>query len=247
MLRFSLRALACLVPLLAGAEFALAQPELDARLLVASPLTIENEPALLARMTALAEPAYATHCAACHGADFKGREGVPDLSDYDWLWGITGSEPTASEPVFEIMQTILYGVRDRNCSEDVKRYGACPDTRYSEMPAYSELGFTPAQIDDLVQYVLMLSGADFDAAAVERAQGDSGLCAECHGPEGYGYKPFGGPDLTDSVWLYGGTQEQIRASIAAGRLGTCPPWAGTLDAVTIKALAVLLYRKSQGY
>jgi len=222
-------------------------PAMDERLLLASPNTIDAEPELLAYMTSLAEPAYSRHCASCHGADLAGRDGIPNLADYDWLWGITGSEPTASEPVFEIMQTILYGIRDRNCPDDVKQYGACPDTRYSEMPAYRELGFTDAQIDDLVQYVLMLSGQDHDAAAVERAASITGLCAECHAADGYGYKPFGGPDLTDAVWLYGGTPQQIRASIADGRLGVCPPWAGTLDAATIKALAVYLYRKSQGY
>ncbi|MGV3592188.1 MAG: c-type cytochrome [Gammaproteobacteria bacterium] len=222
-------------------------PEMDERLLLASPTTIDADPVLLAYMTTLAEPAYRTHCASCHGDDLAGRDGVPNLADYDWLWGITGAEPTSSEPMFEIMQTILYGIRDRDCPDDVKSYGACPDTRYSEMPAYKDLGFTDAQIDDLVQYVLMLSGQDHDAAAVERASANSGLCAECHAADGYGYKPFGGPDLTDSVWLYGGTPQAIRASIADGRLGVCPPWAATLDAATIKALAVYLYRKSQGY
>lgn len=221
--------------------------EMDERLLLASPNTIEADSALLDYMTALAEPAYSAHCASCHGADLAGREGVPNLADYDWLWGVTGSEPTASEPVFEIMQTILYGIRDRDCPDDVKQYGACPDTRYSEMPAYKELGFTDAQIDDLVQYVLMLSGQEHDADAAARASSLSGVCAECHGADGYGYKPFGGPDLTDSVWLYGGTPQAIRASIANGRMGVCPPWAGTLDAATIKALAVFIYRKAQGY
>jgi cytochrome c oxidase cbb3-type subunit 3 len=172
---------------------------------------------------------------------------IPNLADYDWLWGITGSEPTASEPMFEIMQTILYGIRDRDCADAVKRYGACPDTRYSEMPAYKALDFSDRDIDDLVQYVLMLSAQDFDATAVERAAPHAMLCAECHGPDSYGYKPYGGPDLTDAVWLYGGTAEKIRETIANGRLGTCPPWASKLDAVTIKALSVYLYRKSQGY
>lgn len=241
-----LKALSCAVMMLAFAPALRAQAPLDARLLLASPTTIENDAALLEHMTHLAETAYTTHCAACHGVDFTGSEGIPNLADYDWLWGITGSEPTASEPVFEIMQTILYGIRDRDCADEVKRYGACPDTRYSEMPAYRALGFTEDQIDDLVQYVMMLSGRPFDAPAVARAGANTSLCAECHGADGYGYKPFGGADLTDTVWLYGGTQEKIRASIADGRMGSCPPWAGTLDAAAIKAMAVYLYRKSQG-
>jgi cytochrome c oxidase cbb3-type subunit 3 len=221
--------------------------QLNERLLLASPTMIEADAALLDYMTALAEPAYASNCASCHGADLAGRDGVPNLADYDWLWGVTGAEPTSIEPVFEIMQTILYGIRDRDCPDDVKQYGACPDTRYSEMPAYKELGFTEAQVDDLVQYVLMLAGQDHDADAATRAAGFSGVCAECHGADGYGYKPFGGPDLTDAVWLYGGTPQAIRTSIADGRLGVCPPWANKLDAATIKALAVYIYRKGQGY
>lgn len=228
-----------------GALFA--QSALDESLLLASPTTVEADPALLAHMTTLAESAYGRHCVGCHGADFAGGPGIPNLIDYDWLWGVSGSEPTASEPVFEIMQTILYGIRDRACDDAVKRYGACPDTRYSEMPAYRELGFNDAQIEDLVDYVLMLSGQEHNAAAVERAAGTAVLCVECHGVDGYGYKPFGGPDLTDSIWLYGGTRASIRDSIANGRLGSCPPWAGTLNAVTIKALALYLYRESQGY
>ncbi len=60
-----------------------AQPDLDERLLLASPSTIDADPALLAHMTELAEPAYAANCASCHGANFAGSAGVPNLADYD--------------------------------------------------------------------------------------------------------------------------------------------------------------------
>jgi cytochrome c oxidase cbb3-type subunit 3 len=228
---------------------ALAQSDLNERFLLASPTTIEETPELMDHMTQLAEGALGTHCASCHGADLKGSKGIPDLTDYDWLWGVTGAETTTTEPVFEIMQTILYGIRDRDCSDDVKRYGACPDTRYSEMPAYGgpDIGFSADEINDLIEYVYMLSGQDFDAAAIERAAENISLCAECHTAEGLGYKPYGGPDLTDGVWLYGGSRDEIRDVLTNGRLGTCPPWAAKLDFVTIKALAVYLYRKSLGY
>ncbi len=243
--RFSVSVVVLTVLLIPGMAFA--QAELDQRFLLASPNTIETDPALLEHMTTLAEGAYGAHCAGCHGADFTGGNGIPDLSDFDWLWGVTGSESTTIEPMFEIMQTILYGIRDRNCADEIKRYGACPDTRYSEMPAYQEVGLSDAEIDDLVEYVFMLSGQEYSADAVARAAPQSELCAECHGPEGYGYKPYGGPDLTDSVVLYGGTREEIRETLAKGRLGSCPPWVSTLDLVTIKALSVYLYRKSVGY
>ena len=71
-------------------------------------------------------------------------------------------------------------------------------------------------------------------------------CVECHGPEGMGYKPYGGPDLTDDIWIYGKDRGSITASISAGRMGRCPAWVNKLDAATIKSLAVYIWRKVQG-
>jgi cytochrome c oxidase cbb3-type subunit 3 len=220
-----------------------AQPRLDEALLLASPTTINADAALTQHMNTLAQSAISEYCAACHGADLQGQIGVPNLVDYEWLWGVTGLEMTSVEPVLKIMQTILYGVRDSNCPEETKRYGGCPDTRYSEMPGY---GTITAQVDDLVEYVLDLAGEEADAEAVARAEPLKDICTECHGPEGYGDKVYGGPDLTDSVWLYGNTREQLRDVIGNGRKGTCPAWGQRLDPVTIKALAVYLYNKSMG-
>lgn len=223
-----------------------AQSDLNERLLLASPGTIAADTGLASQMNMLAEAAVSQHCAGCHGADLQGKEGVPSLVDYEWLWGVTGMEMTAAEPVMQIMQTILYGVRDTDCDDATKRYGACPDTRFSEMPGYGTLGFTGQQVDDLVDYVFDLAGEAADAAAIARVAGITGLCAECHGEEGYGVKMYGGPDLTDAVWLYGSSREQVRDVIFNGRKGVCPPWAQRLDAATIKALAVYLYDKSMG-
>lgn len=219
----------------------------DERLVLASPEVIAADPALTAHMEDLATQAIAGHCAACHGADLTGRVGVPNLVDFDWNWGVTGFEMTQSEAVFEIMQTILYGVRNADCPDDIKRYGGCPDTRFSQMPGYGELGFTDAQLNGLVDYVLSLGGNDHDAAAVESVSGLTGLCAECHGEDGSGYKPFGGPNLTDDTWLYGSTREQILDVIANGRTGSCPAWNDTLSAATIKALSVYIYNRSMGF
>ena len=216
-------------------------------LLVASHTTIESDPQLLGLVNALAESAIADHCAACHGEDLTGGEGVPSLVDYEWIWGVTGYEVTATEPIHQIMQTVLYGIRDRDCPDETKRYGACPDTRYSEMPAYRMLGLDETQLEGLTDYVLGLAGQEHDAGAAEQVADLTGLCVECHGEGGLGYKPYGGPDLTDDVWLYGSSREAVFASIADGRMGTCPPYWDTLDAATIKALGVYLYRKSIGY
>ena len=50
-------------------------------------------------------------------------------------------------------------------------------------------------------------------------------CAQCHASDGGGSRGF--PNLTDLEWLWGGSPEQIKTSIAEGRLGVMPPW-GTL-------------------
>ncbi|MDT8397704.1 MAG: c-type cytochrome [Pseudomonadales bacterium] len=223
------------------------QTELADRLLRASPNVIAADPDLLAYMTATAEEAVAGHCASCHGANLQGQVGVPNLVDVDWLWEITGYEMTSVEPVMALQQTILYGVRNTACAEEIKQYGGCPDTRFSEMPGYGIDRFSPEQVDDLTAYVLSLSTPVEDDEAVARGRSLWPVCTECHGAEGYGDKSFGGPDLTDAVWLYGGEREQIHDVIFNGRRGYCPPWADVLPPASIKALAVYIYRQASRF
>ena len=47
-------------------------------------------------------------------------------------------------------------------------------------------------------------------------------CAQCHGSDAGGAKGF--PNLTDGDWLYGGSPENIKASIVNGRGGVMPPF-----------------------
>lgn len=65
-------------------------------------------------------------------------------------------------------------------------------------------------------------------------------CAQCHGSDARGSKGF--PNLTDGDWLYGGAPEQIKETIAKGRMGNMPPMAaavGTPDDVKNVAHYVL--------
>jgi cytochrome c oxidase cbb3-type subunit 3 len=47
-------------------------------------------------------------------------------------------------------------------------------------------------------------------------------CAQCHGSDAGGSKGF--PNLTDGDWLYGGSPENIKATIVNGRGGVMPPF-----------------------
>jgi cytochrome c oxidase cbb3-type subunit 3 len=51
-------------------------------------------------------------------------------------------------------------------------------------------------------------------------------CSGCHGPEGKGDI---GPDLTDSEWRYGGTDEDLLETISNGRPGGMPSWKSELS------------------
>ncbi|MCK9511412.1 MAG: cytochrome-c oxidase, cbb3-type subunit III [Pigmentiphaga sp.] len=51
-------------------------------------------------------------------------------------------------------------------------------------------------------------------------------CAQCHGSDARGSRGY--PNLTNAAWLYGGTAEALRTSIAKGRHGFMPPQAAAV-------------------
>jgi cytochrome c oxidase cbb3-type subunit 3 len=57
-------------------------------------------------------------------------------------------------------------------------------------------------------------------------------CAQCHASDGGGSRGF--PSLTDMEWLWGGTPEAIKTSIAEGRMGVMPPWGQLLGEQGVK-------------
>ncbi len=71
-------------------------------------------------------------------------------------------------------------------------------------------------------------------------------CASCHGPDGKGKQDQGAPNLADEIWLYGGSKPAIVESIRTGRGGMMPAWAGRLDPVTLKSLAVYVHSLGGG-
>lgn len=168
---------------------------------------------------------FADNCAACHGADAHGSRGFPNLTDTDWLYG--------GEPA-QIVETITNG-----------RLSVQGGTK---MPAWGEaLGAQGVQ--EVANYVLTLSGRKLSEADQKLA--DAGAekfvqCAACHGPEGRGNTAMGAPNLTDTVWLFGGNKEAIVETITKGRNGHMPAWKDTLGEEKIHLVAAYVYSLSQG-
>jgi cytochrome c oxidase cbb3-type subunit III len=167
--------------------------------------------------------AFADNCAPCHGLGGAGQGFYPTLADDAWLWGGT---------LDAVEQTILYGVRSDH-----------PDTRFNEMPAFGVMEILGrSEVSDVAEHVLAISGQEHDQAAAERGGAIfAEQCAACHGETGAGMQELGGPDLTDQLWLYGGTKSEIMQQIYAPRHGVMPAWAGRLDPQTIKSLAVYVH------
>jgi cytochrome c oxidase cbb3-type subunit 3 len=189
---------------------------------------IRNSPDLLRFAMAGGAAAFQTNCGPCHGRGAQGFTGYPNLNDDDWLWG--GS-------IFDLHKTISNGVRSDH-----------KETRASQMPRYGvDKLMDDGQINDAAEFVLSLTGKSSDPIAVARGQKVfAEQCASCHGPEGKGQQEQGAPNLTDDIWLYGGTRPAIVESIRTGRGGMMPAWAGRLDPVTIKALTVYVHSLGGG-
>lgn len=190
---------------------------------------IPDRPDLLAAAKAGGRAAFQVNCVQCHGSGAAGSAGYPNLNDDDWLWG--GSLP-------EIQKTITDGIRQPDHDQ----------TRMSQMPSFGRDGLlTSAQINDAASYVRSLSGREQASAASARgAQVFADNCGVCHGPAGKGLREFGAPNLSDAIWLYGGSREAVVNSIVNAHAGVMPAWKGRLDPVTIKMLAVYVHSLGGG-
>jgi len=189
---------------------------------------IRRSPELYNFALAGGRSAFAENCAPCHGPGGGGTKGFPNLADDDWLWG---------GDVASILRTVSYGVRNANA-----------DSRQSQMPRFGADGMlTAAQINDVAEYVLSLSGASRDAAAAGRGAGIfNDNCVACHGENGKGNREVGAPNLTDGIWLYGGDKAALVQTIAYSRSGNMPAWSERLDPATVKMLALYVHSLGGG-
>ena len=192
---------------------------------------IPSEPELLSYANSLGASAYASHCASCHGADLKGKKGVPNLSDNIWLYDYGRIQ--------DIEKTILYGIRSGNSKAH----------NVTDMPPLGRSKtITVPEIKDVMAFVRSLktnAGDPEVLARGERIFQDKGVCYDCHSRDGTGVSDYGAPNLTDDDWIYGGDDESVYKSIYDGRHGQCPAWIGKLSFPTIRALAVYIHSMSE--
>ena len=103
-----------------------------------------------------------------------------------------------------------------------------------------------AGIDNMVRYVKSLSGlSEADAGAMSSQPMFTALCSACHGVDGTGNPLFGAPNLTDAIWLYGSSDETVRATITEGRSGVMPAHGELLGENKTKILAAYVKSLSQ--
>jgi cytochrome c oxidase cbb3-type subunit 3 len=166
---------------------------------------------------AMGERMFLTYCSQCHGSDARGARGFPNLTDNDWLWG---GEPQA------ILTSILEG-----------RNGVMP-------PMGAAVG-GPEGVKEVANYVLSLSGATHDARLAEAGKAKFAACAACHGPEAKGNPALGAPNLTDKVWLHGGSLASISEQIDRGRNNLMPAHKDFLGPERSRLIAAYVWSLSQ--
>ncbi|CAH9057989.1 Cbb3-type cytochrome c oxidase subunit CcoP2 [Pseudoalteromonas holothuriae] len=163
---------------------------------------------------------FSQNCAQCHGSDARGGIGFPNLTDKDWLYG--GSPD-------KIKETLLIG-----------RVAAMPPWK----AALGEQG-----VKEMTAYVLSLSGRKVNQKDADAGKAKFAMCAACHGMDGKGSVahnlPFGAPNLTDNIWLYGGSQRAVEETLNNGRAGVMPAWKDILGEEKVHLLTAYVYSLSQ--
>lgn len=162
---------------------------------------------------------FLQNCAQCHGSDARGQRGFPNLTNNDWQWGGTPEK---------IKETLLYG-------------------RKAAMPGFKD-ALGEQGIREMTAFVLSLSGRTVNQRDAEAGQAKFAMCAACHGNDGKGSVahnlPFGAPNLTNNIWLYGGSAADVTETLVQGRYGEMPAFRHTLGEDKVHILTAYVYRLS---
>jgi len=177
-----------------------------------------------------AKAVYGDSCAACHGAGGEGAEALfPVLADDDWLYG--GDIDTIIESI--------------------------TDGRMGDMPAHAG-DLETAQIEALADFVIALPKGE--ATDQGWALFDEAGCMGCHGDNAKGgflnddtYS--GAANLTDQVWRFGSSREDVLRTINSGvnqedvagtHSAIMPAFGAKLTAEQIKILAIKVHAMGGG-
>lgn len=189
---------------------------------------IAKDAELMQFVTSAGKTLFSDNCAACHQAGGQGLVGfAPNLTDDHWQYG---------ESYEQIEETIRLG-------------------RRGYMPPFKDV-VSDAEITELANYVLSLSGEPHDAASASAGEalfrGDKAACYICHGENAQGRTELGSANLTDKIWLWAnipeikdaeGKFQAIRTVIAGGlSRGVMPPWEGRLKPEQIKLLTLYVHQ-----
>ncbi|MDR9826837.1 cytochrome-c oxidase, cbb3-type subunit III [Vibrio sp. FNV 38] len=158
---------------------------------------------------------FLQNCSQCHGSDARGQKGFPNLTDDAWLYG---GEPQA------IVTTLM-------------------DGRIGQMPAWKEV-LGEEGVQEVVSYTLSLSGRSVNAKEAEAGKARFVVCAACHGTDGKGNPAVGAPDLTDQIWLFGGSRAEVTETVLNGRSGVMPAWKDILGEEKVQLVAAYVWSLS---
>ncbi|MFD2176634.1 cytochrome-c oxidase, cbb3-type subunit III [Veronia pacifica] len=161
------------------------------------------------------ERLFAQNCSQCHASDARGQSGFPNLTDKAWLYGGAPAK---------IKETIVRG-------------------RVGNMPAWRDV-MGEDGVKEVAAYALSLSGRKVDAKLAAKGKTRFVVCGACHGTDGKGNPAFGAPDLTDNVWLYGGSRRAVEDTINYGRQGVMPAWKDILAEDKIQLLSAYIWQLS---
>ncbi len=162
---------------------------------------------------AIGERLFLTYCAQCHGSDARGSKGFPNLTDNDWLHGGTP----------EIIKTTIM------------------EGRHGVMPPMEQAIGGAQDTENVAQYVLSLSGSAHDPIKAAFGKPKFAACAACHTAAGTGNQAIGAPNLTDKIWLYGGSSATIMETIRKGRDNTMPAFKDFLGEAKVHVLAAYVW------
>lgn len=155
---------------------------------------------------------FIQNCAQCHGSDARGQKGFPNLTDADWIHGGSADK---------IKESVMIG-------------------RTGTMPAWGPM-LGQDGVREVTAYVRSLSGRKVNQKDATAGQGRYAVCAACHGADGKGMEALGAPNLTDNVWLYGGSEKAIAATIEHGRTGVMPAWKDILGEDKVHVISAYVY------